>query len=134
MKNLIGLLFMFLLIVSLASCSQSASDMIAGEWQISDIKTTSDIPEDQMESYNAQIEDMKNSSKIIFKADGTYEQTILDEVGNGKWEVSEDGKVLTTEVDGNKEVKQVQELSPEKMVLVLAFDSDTITTTFEKIK
>ncbi len=134
MKNLIGLLFMFLLIVSLASCSQSASDMVPGEWQITDLKTTSDIPEDQMEAYNAQIEEMKNSSKIVFKADGTFEQTILDETSNGKWEVSEDGKTLSTDIDGVKEVKKIEELSPEKMVLVVAFDSDTTTTTLQKVK
>ncbi|MCF6242852.1 MAG: hypothetical protein L3J74_16110 [Bacteroidales bacterium] len=134
MKKLSTLIFTISLFLFLSSCSQSAHDMITGEWQIVDLQTTSDIPDDQMEAYNEQIEEMKKSSKINFKANGSFEQTILDEEATGTWEVSEDGKTLTTDVNGNKEVKQIQELSPEKMVLVLEFDDNKTTTTFEKVK
>lgn len=134
MKNLISVFFTFLLIVIMGACNQSAQDVLPGEWQISDLKTTSDIPEDQMEAYNEQIEEMKNSSKIVFEKDGTFEQTILDETSEGNWEINKDETVLTTTIDGNKEVKTIIELSPEKIVLQLAFDSDTTTTTLQKVK
>jgi hypothetical protein len=134
MKNFIALLLTITFFAVISSCSPSPADMISGEWQIADLQTSSDIPEDQMEAYKEQIEEMKKSSKINFKADGSYEQTILDETSTGTWEVSEDGKTLITDVDGNKEVKKIQELSQDKMVLVLEFDDNTTTTTLEKVK
>jgi hypothetical protein len=134
MKNFIALFLSIAFLTIISSCSPSPADMITGEWQITDLQTTSDIPEDQMEAYKEQIEEMKKSSKIYFKADGSFEQTILEETGTGTWKVSEDGKILTTDVDGNKEVKKIKELSSDKMVLVLEFDDNKTTTTLEKVK
>ena len=134
MKNFIALFLSITFLAIISSCSSSPADMITGEWQITDLQTTSDIPEDQMEAYKEQIEEMKKSSKIYFKADGSFEQTILEETGTGTWKVSEDGKILTTDVDGNKEVKKIKELSSDKMVLVLEFDDNKTTTTLEKVK
>ena len=135
MKNLNYLLFIFAIIALFSSCSKNPSEMISGEWVIADLQTTSDIPEDQMEAYNAQIEEMKKSSKIIFKEDGTFEQTILDETTTGKWEISDDGKTLTKTSDsGDKETATIQELSDNKLVVVVEFDDIKNTTTFEKVK
>ncbi len=135
MKNLNYLLFIFAILALFSSCSKSPSEMITGEWVIADLQTTSDIPEDQMEAYNAQIEEMKNSSKIVFKEDGTFEQTILDETTTGKWEISEDGKTLTKINDsGDKETALIQELSDNKLIVIVEFDDIKNTTTFEKVK
>jgi len=134
MKNLSILILSIAILSFISSCSPSPSEMIIGEWKISDVQTTSDIPDDQMDVYKEQIEEMKKSSKIVFNEDGTIEQTILDETSTGTWSISKDGKTLTTDIDGNKEVKKIKELTPEKMVLVLEFDNNKTTTSFEKVK
>ena len=135
MKNRAILFLVIGIFAIITSCSKSPSDMIVGEWRITNLQTTSDIPEDQLEAYNEQMEEMKKSSKIIFNEDGTFEQTILDETAKGKWNIDETGKILSKKNDdGNSENLTLSELTDNKMVTISKFDDITNTTTFEKVK
>ena len=135
MKNLNFLLLIIATYAFISSCSSDPSEMIVGKWKIADIKTSTEISEDQMDAYNEQIEEMKNSSKITFKADGSFEQTILEETSTGNWKISEDGKTLTKKnEDGSSENLKIEKLTNDEMVIVSEFDDVKTTTSFKKEK
>ena len=123
-------------ILLLSFCSKSPSENIVGEWKITDIQTTSEIPEDQLETYKEALEGMKESSKMVYNADGTYEKTISGMTSKGKWEISENGKTLKEKSeDGVDETVNILELTDSKFVSESVLDEETTNTmTFEKVK
>jgi len=133
MKKTSYLLISLFIISFLYSCSKSPSELIVGKWKIADIKTSEEIPEDQKEMYEQTMSDMKVSSKMEFKADGSYERTEADSPTKGKWKISKDVKTLAL-VEENGEVtrKSIVELSENK--LILFYDYNKFTTTWKKVK
>jgi len=136
MKQLSAILIGLFAILLISSCTKSPAENITGEWKITDIKTTSEIPEDQIEVYKEAMEDWKASFKMVYNADGTYEKTISEETTKGTWEISEDGKTLTEKSDdGLEESVGISELTDKKFVSVSVVDDETTNTmTFEKVK
>ena len=135
MKKTSYLLISLLFISFLFSCTKSPSELIVGEWKISDIKTSEEIPEDQKEMYKQIMDDMISSTKIVFKKDGVYEQSIAEEANDGTWTISEDGKTLTLiDENGKKEPATIVELTENKLVVVNELDQTKNTITWEKVK
>ncbi len=135
MKKLYISLFVLVSIILISSCTKSPSENMVGEWKITDIQTSSEIPDDQIEVYKEAMEDWKKSFKMVYNADGTYAQTISEETTKGSWEISEDGKMLTaTSEDGTIESVKNTELYETKMVTGSALDDTKNTMTFEKVK
>ncbi len=122
-------------VVLISSCAKSPSENLVGEWKITDIQTSYEVAEDQIEAYKEALEGMKESSKMIYNADGTYEKTISEETTKGNWEISEDGKTLTeTSEGGTVESVKVTELTDSKLITVSELDDTKNTMTFEKVK
>ena len=135
MKRILITLLAVISIALISSCTKSPAENIVGEWKITDIQTTYEVPEDQIEAYKEALEGMKESSKMIYNADGTYEKTISEETTTGKWEISEDGKKLKeVSEDGTKEIVKVTELTDNKLITVSELDDTENTMTFEKVK
>ena len=135
MKKVFITLLAFVSIALISSCTKSPAENMVGEWKITDIQTTYEVPEDQMEAYNEALNGMKESSKMIYKADGTFEKTISEETTTGKWVISEDGKSLTeTSDDGTIESVILLELTENKFISESELDDTKNTMTFEKIK
>ena len=135
MKKIFISLLVLVSVVLISSCSKSPAENMVGEWKITDIKTTSEIPDDQLDAYKEALEGMKESSKMIYNSDGTYEKSISEMTTKGTWEISEDGKTLTeTSDEGTIESVQVIELSDSKLVTVSELDDTKNTMTFGKIK
>jgi len=136
MKQLSVILIGLFSILIISSCTKSPAENIVGEWKITDIKTTSEIPEDQLEAYKEALDGMKASSKMIYNADGTYEKTISEMTTKGTWKISEDGKTLTEKSeDGITESVSISELTDKKFVSHSKLDEETTNTmTFEKVK
>ena len=128
----------FLTIITIAlisSCATSPSENMVGEWKITDIKTSYEVPEDQLEAYEEALEGMKESSKMIYNSDGTYEKTISEMTTKGNWKISEDGKLLKERSeDGINESVEIAELSDTKLVTISKLDDTENTMTFEKVK
>ncbi len=135
MKKTFVSLLVIASLVLISSCSKSPAENLVGEWKITDIKTTSEIPEDQLDAYKDALEGMKESSKMIYNSDGTYEKTISEMTTKGTWEISEDGKTLTeTSEEGTIESVELTELSDKKLVTVSELEDAKNTMTFEKVK
>ena len=135
MKKIFISFLVLVSVVLISSCSKSPAENMVGEWKITDIKTTSEIPDDQLDAYKDALEGMKESSKMIYNSDGTYEKTISEMTTKGAWEISEDGKTLTeTSAEGIIESVQVTELSDSKLVTISVLDDTKNTMTFEKVK
>ncbi|RLD75855.1 MAG: hypothetical protein DRJ10_14540 [Bacteroidetes bacterium] len=135
MKNVFITLLALVSIALISSCTKSPAENIVGEWKITDIQTSYEVPEDQMEAYNEALNGMKESSKMIYMADGTYEKTISEETTTGKWKISEDGKKLMEQSeDGTNETVNITELTDNKLITVSELDDTQNTMTFEKVK
>ena len=133
MKKTSYLLISLFFLSILLSCTKSPSDLIIGKWKIADIKTSEEIPEDQKEMYKQIMDDMKASTKMEFKEDGTYEQSIAEEINSGKWNISEDGKTLTLiDEKGKSEPATVLELAENILIVVNELDQTKNTITWEK--
>ena len=135
MKKIFISLLVLVSIVLISSCSKSPAENMVGEWKITDIKTTSEIPDDQLDAYNEALEEIKESSKMIYNSDGTYEKTISEITTTGTWEISENGKTLNeTSEEETQESVEILELSDKKLVTVSVLDDIKNTMTFEKVK
>lgn len=135
MKKIFISLLVLVSVVLISSCSKSPAENMVGEWKITDIQTTSEISDDQLDAYKEALEGMKESSKMIYNSDGTYEKTISEMTTKGTWKISEDGKTLTeTSEDGINESVEVIELSDKKLITVSELDDTKNTMTFEKVK
>jgi len=135
MKQTSYLLISLLFISFLYSCTPSPSEMIVGKWKITDIKTSEEIPEDQKEMYDQIMKDLKSSTALEFKNDGTFDKTISEEVGSGKWSISEDVKTLTmTDENGKNEPATILELTENSLITVNELDKTKNTITWGKVK
>jgi len=135
MKKIFVSFLVLVSVVLISSCSKSPAENLIGEWKIIDIKTTSEIPDDQLDAYKEALEGMKESSKMVYNSDGTYEKTISEMTTKGSWKISEDGKTLTEKSEeGITESVVVAELSDKKLVTVSELDDNKNTMTFEKVK
>ncbi|MEN8122830.1 MAG: DUF5004 domain-containing protein [Bacteroidota bacterium] len=135
MKKIFISLLVIVSFALISSCSKSPAENMVGEWKITDIQTTDEIPDEQLEVYKEAIEGMKESSKMVYNNDGTYEKTISEMTTKGTWKISEDGKTLSeTSEEGTNESVQIVELSENKLVTVSELDETKNTMTFEKVK
>ena len=135
MKKLSYLFISLLFISFLSSCTKSPSDLIVGQWRIIDIKTSEEIPDDQKEMYKQIMDDMKASTELEFKEDGSYKQLIAEETNTGKWSISEDAKTITlTDEKGKSEPGDIVELTENKLIIVNQLDKTKNTITWEKVQ
>jgi len=135
MKKTSYLLISLFFISFLYSCTKSPSEMIVGKWEITDIKTSDEIPEDQVEMYKQIMDDMKSSTKLEFRKDGSYEQLLSEVTTIGKWSISEDAKTITMSDDkGKEEPATILELTENSLIIVNELDQTKNTITWEKVK
>jgi hypothetical protein len=133
MRNLKITSFIIVIAIAFASCSKTPAEMIVGEWKITDIQSSEEISEDLKETYNETLEEMKASSKMVIKVDGTFENSISETSSAGKWVLSEDAKTLTMTYDsGDEEVSTVEELTDTKLVTSIEINEVKNTITYEK--
>jgi PBP1b-binding outer membrane lipoprotein LpoB len=133
MRNLKIASFIIVITMFFVSCSQKPSEMIVGEWKITDIQSSEAIPDELAEIHRQTIEEMKSSSKLTIKADGTFENMISETSSTGKWTLSDDAKTLTmTYESGNQEVSNVDELAETKLVVSIEVNEAKNTIVYEK--
>ena len=133
MKNLGIIASLLIVALFISSCSKKPSEMIVGEWKIVDIATSEEIPEEFVEDHKQAIDEMKASSLLVIKADGTFENTISESTSAGKWTLSEDAKTLKLIYEeGQEEVSTIEELTDTKLTTSIDVNSAKNTISFEK--
>lgn len=96
--------------VSLTACKGKPKDMIAQKWKITDISTTTPIPD------SSKAEMLKNAT-MEFTKDGSYSSNSGGVTMGGKYTISDDGKTLSlSPTQGDKTDVNVTELTSSKFV------------------
>lgn len=142
MKNALLLLSVVAAFVMTSCGGNKNKELIIKKWQWSDIKseqmdedvakikaaadTTKDssmkaMAEGQLKMIEGMMEEMKKST-MEYKADGSYETSMTmmgqSKVENGKYSISEDGKMLITVDEKQKtDTTTIDEISADKLVL-----------------
>jgi hypothetical protein len=133
MKNCKFISLIALFVIFLSSCSKEQNTDIIGEWKITDIKSTKEVPNDLKESLKESLEDMKSSCLFVIKADSTYESTISETTTKGKWKIDPESKILTlSSNDGEIETSDIIELTANKLVLSKEVYDSKYTYTYKK--
>ncbi len=127
---------LLLLIVFISSCSKKPSELIIGEWKVTDFALSQDVSEEIKQAQKETFDEMKESSSLVFNSNGTYNYIISMDTVNGKWVISPDAKVLTlTYPDGQQEISNIVELTELKLVTSTKISNEFENTiTFEKVE
>ncbi len=152
MKNLKNLLLLPILgsVLFLAGCDKQSDptprDLVVGSWTVSKITATITVGGQSLvayfkslglsdadaQQYADEFEDSFQetaSGKIEFKADGTYKSSDSagGDVSTGKWELSSDGKILTTDKGtADETVLNVSTLTANKMNLNATIEDEDV--------
>ncbi|MCR5455746.1 MAG: hypothetical protein K6F33_12230 [Bacteroidales bacterium] len=89
-------------ILALAACTQTPRELLIGEYKISSITSDQKFSPEERELWKEVTEQLKQTTTLILKADGSMEQTINGITQRGKWEVygeeSEDGEKIKLKI------------------------------------
>jgi hypothetical protein len=98
-----------LMLILLSGC-RDKSKLLVNTWTVSDLKYTSEIPKEMQASIDQSVENMKQSFRLTYNADGTYHTQMNDQVLNGKWTMNWNSSTLTSTTDqgGTKEFKVIK--------------------------
>lgn len=132
-----------LALVVLLSCG--SKNPIIGEWTLSNMnveKAITNIPKDQKEMarnlMNLIFQGLKGNMKMVFEKNGNYRiespgKTKNSKIKTGKWSLSEDKKILYTEVDGEKDKINVVKLTDDILIIDWVFSGqEEVELTFER--
>jgi hypothetical protein len=127
MKNYISRawLYMAIIITLLSSCGRDTKKEIAKTWQLSDIKTETELTDSLKEA-------ILLSSTFQFTEDGHYTTSGGFGADQGTYTLDEEGKTLSTisSAGRNSDVYTIKDLDDDK--LVLFSNGRTITLTAVK--
>lgn len=139
----IHLLFCSFSLFVLLSCSDKSP--IVGEWTLADMnveKATERIPDNQKEMarnlMNLIFKGLKGNMKMVFEANGKYH---IESPGKGKdaqikkgtWSLSNNNKILHTEVDGEKDNIHVVKLTDDTLIIEWKLSGqEEVEMTFER--
>lgn len=135
MKKLATLQLLCFIILFFASCQNNTKELLIGKWIVvgaSFIPTDSTSETDKaiIEEVNKEVaEQIKNQESFLaFKEDGTYEQNLFGDKGEGTWELKEDNKTLVNE---NGDIMLIEKISKEEFVLVRKNETDGFRIEFQ---
>jgi len=122
MKNIKLLLIGLLVITSFTACKKSPEKLLIGKWKLSEVIMPNLTDEAVKQEYYAKV-------TFEFMENGNYDIAGFKEGGDqGKWELSEDGKSITSiSSDGKKDVSTIAELTADKLIMTQADTKMTLT-------
>lgn len=118
-----------------SSSSTSSDGEIVGTWKLSDVSFGAAVPEGQEEVFQKMVNEMKESTRMTFNNDGTYENKTsmmgMEKIEKGKYRL--EGNTLTSiSEDGREDVVELVELSSNKFIISTEEEGNKITLTFAK--
>lgn len=85
--SLYSLLLLVILVFLLTGCSDKSSSL-ARTWMVENLKYTKEIPADMQPAIDNSIAEMRNSFRITYNADGTYQTIMKENTLQGKWKLN----------------------------------------------
>jgi hypothetical protein len=117
------------ILFSMSSCNDKSKALLQ-TWKIDNVKLSKEVPAEQKSFFDAMLAQMKESLRITYKADGTFEANFNGKVSKGKWELSKDAKTLTATDETGKTVKyDILVLEKTKLEYKTSDGNDPVTFT-----
>lgn len=138
--------FIFLLLIATMSSAgiKKQRKHLLGEWQVESVDLSSmllNVPEDEkemMEMFIPMIEEGMKTLTWNFNKSGDFisKSSFMEEdiETKGSWSLGADGKTLTTEVEGEKNIFVLTELSKSKLSTSIDIEGGAIHLQMKKIK
>jgi hypothetical protein len=92
-KNVFALLALLLFVLS--GCSNK-SDLLVNTWTVSEFKYSAEVPEEMKPTIEQSVANMKESFRLTYNADGTYNSKMNDQVLSGQWKMNWNSTVITS--------------------------------------
>ena len=102
MKKINAPAFFFLalfFLLSIQSCGSSKEKLLLRTWQLENLKYTKEVPPALQPTIDRQIEVMKQSFRLTYNADGTYNTLNGDQKMVGKWKLNWSSSEITSTDD-----------------------------------
>ncbi|WP_101357286.1 lipocalin family protein [Raineya orbicola] len=119
MKRLSQILLL-VVAIAMVACKGSPKDLIARKWviDIESLKKESEKSGNKLSDAQMKLaEEMMKDMYFEFKKDGSFEASITGQKVKGMWSISDDGKKLKMQIEGEKESEmEILELSKSKFV------------------
>jgi hypothetical protein len=104
-----------------ATATAKPTEVIVGKWQFDNMDMGQPVPEDKKAQWDQMMTEMKKTTTYEFTADGhlTFNSNMGGQATSktGTWTLSEDGKKLTTNVDGKEKTEDLAELTTTKFTV-----------------
>jgi hypothetical protein len=109
------------------SCKQQSPDeLMVRTWKLSNIKYEREISEDVKPIIEAQIETLRQTFRLEYKADKTYHShSVKDETG--KWQINSDSMLLKHIDNEGEQVYKIMLISKDSLHLKTTLQTETIT-------
>jgi hypothetical protein len=88
------------------SLQEKHKTYLTGQWKIDTMYMDLDLSEEYMKVFKQKYKELKDSTKFIFNADGTYKKLSLDPARTGRWRITPDGKTIIIEFDDSDEISR----------------------------
>lgn len=102
MKKINAPAFFFLalfFLLSIQSCGTSKEKLLLRTWRLENLKYTKEVPPALQPTIDRQIEVMKQSFRLTYNADGTYNTLNGDQKMVGKWKLNWSSSEITSTDD-----------------------------------
>jgi len=99
------------------SCQKSADEQILGTWKIESITTSETMDDVSREMFKQTNAEIIEKSTYTFEKEGVMKFTMDGANSTWKWDLSEDAKSLTFDIDGVKRTYEVKSLTETVLIL-----------------
>ncbi|MFM2306407.1 MAG: hypothetical protein RLZZ367_1076 [Bacteroidota bacterium] len=109
------LVFASLILMLLAGC-KNKSDLLVKTWRLQGLSYSTSVAEDKQAQIDRTVEEMRNSFRITYHADGTYLTHINGMELQGKWKLNWNStKIIATQESGNAIEYTIEELTADNL-------------------
>jgi hypothetical protein len=99
------------------ACQKSADEQILGTWKIESINTSESMDDVSREMFKQTNAEIIEKSTYTFEKEGVMKFSMDGTNSTWKWDLSDDAKSITFDIDGTKRTYDVKSLTEKEMIL-----------------
>lgn len=94
---------------------KNKSELLLRTWAVDNLKYSAEIAPEKQPEIDRIVQELRNSFRITYNADGTYNTTTASQQLTGKWKLNWNSSVITsTDQNGDSKEFKILELSETK--------------------
>ncbi|HLP22363.1 MAG TPA: lipocalin family protein [Chitinophagales bacterium] len=94
---------------------KNKSELLLRTWAVNNLKYSAEISPEKQPEIDRIVEELRNTFRITYNADGTYNTTTATQQLSGKWKLNWNSSVITsTDQSGDSKEFKILELSETK--------------------